>query len=250
MNKNLIAAFKYQVKDNVRAIIIYYCILVAIIMLFSIGVATAYSTGRSTMSGLDFSTIIFIFIVGLCSFKEPFKMLMQNGVSRKTMMKSKLLSAITISFFMAVCTTVLLLLGKALASLSDNIRFISFYEQVYSPVNQSPVAVQLSSLLSNFLQYIAVFSVGLFISLVFYRCGKAGKIAVGAGVPVLLFIVLPTVDSLFFDIRISKSIIKFIDFAFGISAGKPYAAFISYAVIMVLGFALSWLLMRRADIKQ
>jgi len=251
MNRNLTAAFKYQIKDNIKAIVIFYCIVCAVIVLISIGTATITTSGNSTMGGLDTSTSIFIFIAGIVSFKEPFRMLMQNGVSRKTMMKSKILSALVITFFMAVCTTVLMLIGKALTSSMENYNVLSTYEQTYvlKAAGQSGFMVQLYSFIFNFLQYLAVFILGLFVALIFYRCGKAGKIAVGAGVPVTLFLVLPIIDSIFFKMKVTKSILKFFDFAFGITAGKPWAAFISFAVLAVLGLGLSWLLMRRADIR-
>lgn len=252
MNRNLTTAFKYQTKDNVRAVIIFYLIVCAIIVLISIGVATTSTSSRSTMGGLDTSTTIFLFVAGIVSFKEPFRMLMQNGVSRRTMMKSKILTALALTFFMAVCTTVLMIIGKALTSSMESYSLLSTYEQTYAlkAASQSFFTLQLSTLIFNFLQYLSVFSLGLFVALIFYRCGKAGKIAVGAGVPVTIFLVLPIIDAVYFKMKITKSIFQFFDTVFGITAGRPWAAFISFAVLAVLGLSLSWLLMRKADIKQ
>lgn len=252
MNRNLTAAFKYQIKDNVKSIIVYYCILFAVLILFYIGAIISSSFGETTTGGLDVSTTIFIFIAGLCSFKEPFKMLMQNGVSRKTMMKSKIITALALALFMAFCTTLLCYFGKLLTSTIENYNFYSTYEQAYTlkAAGQTQLAIQLSSFVFNFLQYLALYIVGLFISLMFYRLGKAGKITVGAGVPVFCFIVLPIIDAMYFKMQVSKNILRFLNYAFGLTSGKPGAAFISLVVIALLGLGLSWLLMRKADIKQ
>ena len=57
---------------------------------------------RSTMSGMELSTVIFIFVCGLNSFKSNFYFAKSNGISRKTFIKGLLISIIPIALVMSI----------------------------------------------------------------------------------------------------------------------------------------------------
>ena len=88
---------KMNIEGIVKASIIYYCIFVCVI----IGLI-AVSGGRSSMSGVEFSTVIFIFVCGLNSFKSNFYFAKSNGISRKTFIKGLLISIIPIALFQEI----------------------------------------------------------------------------------------------------------------------------------------------------
>ncbi len=247
---NLKAAYKYQLTDHTKSVIIYYCVIVVLFALLSIATVN-YSTGGSMISGMDSITVVFLFIVGLCTFREPFVMLLQNGFSRKSIFKSRLLVACTVVLIMAAIDKVILLLGKALSMSSSNSSFLSLYEQVYpaSTAHVSPFLFHLNIFVFDLLMYFTFLAIGYLITLIFYRLNKAGKIAVGAGVPIFFCLIFPIFDYAFFGSGISRAFANFFDSIMGISAGNPYAAMLSFIVISVIISALSWLLMRRAVIK-
>lgn len=87
---NMKAAYRYQVTDNIKAILTYYITLNVVYLLAISGVAVVVSYNNGTpvsgqFSGFEMSSIIFLFITGLCYFKDTFGMLLQNGISRKTL---------------------------------------------------------------------------------------------------------------------------------------------------------------------
>ena len=86
---NLKSAIKYQLYNVKKAVMIFYFVIYVLIILSS--------THFVRISGLEFATIIFIFIVGLNWFKESFKILIQNGVSRLTQYKAMTISAVILA---------------------------------------------------------------------------------------------------------------------------------------------------------
>lgn len=96
------ASYRYQVFDNLKAIYVFYFVVLCVDALIFV---TAYmshtQTGNASgqFSGMELSTAIFLFIAGLCSFKEAFGMLIQNGVSRKSIFIGRILTAMTIPLF-------------------------------------------------------------------------------------------------------------------------------------------------------
>ena len=103
------------------------------------------------------------------------------------------------------------------------------------------------------LLYILVISFGYFISILFYRLNKFGKIAIGAGVPIALIFILSVLAFLEteYNLNIFISIGKFILFSFGVNPNNPnpYAAMITLATISVITNLFSWLLLQKADAK-
>ncbi|MEE0931913.1 MAG: hypothetical protein U0L64_02585, partial [Clostridium sp.] len=93
---------KMNIEGIVKASIIYYCIFVCVI----IGLI-AVSGGRSSMSGVEFSTVIFLFVCGLNSFKSNFYFAKSNGISRKTFIKGLLISSIPISLVMSIIDVII-----------------------------------------------------------------------------------------------------------------------------------------------
>jgi hypothetical protein len=250
MNNNIIAAYKYNLYDNAKAIIIYYFVVLAVLALMTVGISVTTS-GSMSLSGLDIATVNFLLIAGLVSFKESFRMFMQNGVSRKSIMASKILSAVSIALIMTAADSVLSLICKFIFMKADGMKYYSLFEQSYKTFveGKSSLLIQLNMFAYNFLLYILMLACGFFISLLFYRLNKGGKIAVAVGVPVALIIVFPLMDGLLFNSAVSKAITKFLYLAIGFT-DRPYAGMLTFVISSAIVFALSWLLLRRAVIKQ
>jgi hypothetical protein len=267
---NIKAAYYYQLGDHKKSIIMYYIILMVVYLLllttmtFSVSTVqtttytgtsgvTAHTTVSGSFGGMEWATIIFVFVAGCNAFKETFGMLIQNGVSRKTLFISRCITAVSISVIMATIGKVFLILFKLLTKISDGtLTCSSLYEQLYlkEAVGFGSFRLHAVSYIFDIFMYLCFMTLGYVISLVYYRLNKSGKIALSVSIPVGLFLVLPIVDSTFTDGKISKAIFKFFDFAFGVSSGHPVNAMITCFVGFLLLSLCSWLLVKKSTVHE
>ena len=253
---NLRASYRYQLADHKKSILIFYLVFVCAYLAMAICLAVfsakygIASTG--SISGLEFTTTIFLFVSGLNAFKENFGMLTQNGVSRRSILVGRILVIATVSLFVALMDKIWYFAGLGLSKLfRDAIDCTMFVDMLYErSAVLSPFAFQMEALVFNFAMYMAVFSVGYFITVLFYRMNKAGKIIVGAGVPVFFLIILPIIDEQFFACAISTKFFTFAAKAFGLASGIPWCAVGSFFVLSAVFLAAAWLIMRRAPLHE
>lgn len=254
------ASFRYQLNDFKKQVMVYYFVLVLLIIFLVLGIGLVFSvsegSGSATstavgFSGIEFGTIIFLFVCGLNSFREAFRMLIQNGSSRRRIFAGRILAFITVSIGMAFINTVVLFLGKFLATKRDNFEFSGLYELMYpGRAAEGALLMYGKGFLLNVSMYLAIIALGYFIRIAYYRMNKAAKIAVSIGVPSLFIYGLPMLDATIAHGAISEAIYKLFTFAFGMqNGGNAYFTVVSCLITACVLAALSWLMMRRAVIK-
>ena len=88
------SAMIYQISEMKKPLLIYYAIIFFLLLasFLTTEVFLHISANGTTINGIEISSMIFIFVCGLNSFKEPFRMFLQNGLSRKTLFLSYLCS--------------------------------------------------------------------------------------------------------------------------------------------------------------
>ena len=251
---NLRASLKYQLYDCKKPVLIFYLVISALLVLIFTAhrLFIDYYSGTTSMNGLEFGTAIFIFIVGLNSFKETFRMFLQNGVSRRTLFISQILAGLTVSAVITVISTLFVVIGKLLASGSDRFFFYSLIEMIYTDRYAAEI-INMQMLLESLpfftIMLATALMAGYFITVLYYRLNKGGKIAVSVGVPVFLFILLPIFDTVFGGLSIFTVYLKVLLSVSDFYLINPYCGMLIYALIFVLFSGLSWLLMRKAVAK-
>lgn len=243
---NMKSAVKYQFLEMKKSVVVYYAVIYAIyiLLIVSLGLYVGGNTEGSNIGGMEFSTIIFIFILGLNSFKESFRMFLQNGLSRKTLFKSFILSITLVSILMAFVDIFNALLVNIISNY--NSMYLQIYGQRYSE-STSVVAKYLEGFLWSVFIYIAFAMLGYFITILYYRMNKKLQLIVSIGVPVFWIILFPYIDYNLAKGALSTSIKNFIIFATGFKNGiNPYY-FITSSIIgsIVLGI-LSYILIQKA----
>ena len=242
---NLKVTIKYQLSEYKKPVIIFYFVIICVITLM-FTLTRCFDSTTSKFGGMEMSSIIFLFVMGLNSFKESFRMHLQNGVSRKTMVIGKMISAVVVCVGMAFIDRIIALIGQWVASSNEKLIYQGILEQLYTRSNIGSVQTQLEGFLFNICIYLAVFTIGYFITIAYYRMNNALKIAVSVGVPAGLFIILPIVDVSITGGRISKALSSMLDFAFGFSKGNPYYAMVTGILMFAVFNGLSWLMVRKA----
>jgi len=254
------SSYIYQLSDMRRAIAIFYFILLCVLVFgftvsgakFTISGNIISSTTESGFGGMEICSIIFLFVCGLNSFKEFFRMLMQNGISRRTLFLGRIMTILSVCAGMAVIDKIILLIGKLIASHSSRIGFTGLFDMIYAVrMDQvSGLQMQVDGFIFNMCLYLAAMTIGYFITIAFYRMSKIAKITVAVGVPMILLNVVPILDAMLLNGVIMKTLINTVSFAFGFkNGGNPYFGVVSLLLIAVVFCALSWLTMRKAVVR-
>jgi len=104
--------------------------------------------------------------------------------------------------------------------------------------------------LLNVCLYTAALAVGYFITIGYYRMNKIAKIIVSIGVPGLYVFVFPIVDFLFLDGTLTSALMNTVAFTYGgMIGGNPYFTICSGLLASAVFLGLTYLMVRRAPIK-
>lgn len=257
MNK-IKASYKYQLYENIRPMIIYYIIFIAVVIISFISmyintIKSGPTEGYADISGSEMSTIIFIFVIGIVALRESFGMMMQNSVSRKSFFIGRLLTCISIGLIMAFVDNIIVVICKeVITNVDPNFSWTTLFENLYNNnvMEKTGFMFMIEGFTYTFLVYLCSASFGYVLSLIFYRVNRVVGLTLKIGIPVGVFFILPTFDSLYSDGRIGARIGDLIDKCLGISSHKPLYGIITFIISFLVLSLISWLLIRRATVKE
>lgn len=244
--------YSYNINDNKRSLTIFYGIIIAIYLLF---LSTNFLfDGNSSIGGMEMSSAIFIFVLGLNSFKSNFHFGLANGVSRKTQFLSYAASAVTLAVIMAIMDIVIANIVTLI--ISPKTLYLQLYGQRYSSfATQLTFINHVQMIIEGFIWYTFLYSMtamlGYCITLIYYRSNLIIKWIVSLIPFLLMFVVLPYLDNITQG-AIGRFIGDFIPWALGFleQGVNPYIAVMNFFLGYILFGAVSYLLIRRATIRQ
>ncbi len=246
------AAWKYQLSEMKRPVIIFYLIIYCIYIFMIVQWLTMKGEyGKWSSSGMEAATLIFLFVIGLNSFKSTFHLFLANGVSRRTMFESYIAALLPLAAGMAVIDSLNGLLLSLLGnynSMFENMYFFHYGDLIWPGRTAS---IFFDGLVWMFFFYAFVAMAGFFITTLYYRMNKPVKLLVSIGVPVFIFMILPYVDTFIFRGEIFEAIGHIFAKAGGFLDGfNPYIAVLSCFISFAVFAGLSFLAMRKATVKQ
>ncbi|WP_322181843.1 hypothetical protein [Neglectibacter caecimuris] len=257
------SSFRYQLFSHKKDLLVYYLILVGMqVLAYLVSIPlTLVSAGNgglviTSSSGISAISCIFLLVAGICSFRESFSMALQNGVSRRNLFFGRLCASAALCLIMAMIDEASTLLLR-LAGLLPGVQTESFslLETVFSSAlsGLSPVLVAFAAVPFSFCLLLAFGALGYFISTLFYRLNKLGKLLIGIGSALLLLVGLPGVFELYDHYPqwplwpvLGKALFSFFHLAFG----APWNAGVSCLILFGVFSLFTWLLMRRAELKK
>lgn len=229
------SALKYQLLDVKRSIIIFYIVIIFLMLLLT--AATLWFNSQISITepenvriemSFGGATAIFLFVVGLNAYKSSFHMLTANGVSRKTMFGSFIVTALIITAGMALIDSLLALLLRQI--IVYDVFIFDNYEM---------------SIVTQFVSSLGTLMLGYLITTLYYRMSKPIKLLVSVGVPAMLIIVLPIMDASLFGYAITRAMSALYEFV----TSTPAIAMVSRVAAFMLFGALAFLTLRRAPVK-
>lgn len=243
---NLKPAIKYELSQIKKTVFIFYLIMYSIVLLSVVAPKLLKDSNIiGSMSGIEFSSIIFIFLVSLTTFESTMKIFIQNGLNRLT---------VFVTFICSIIPTVLFMsLIDSLNSLVINkvYPYSSLFDQIYNNnfgykiTNQFTI---LQSFLWSACIYLMFATLGFFIAILYYRMNKWQSLVFFIGIPSFIFIVFPILTANFQDL-FCKLMLFMID-CLGIGTNlNPYNAILTFTMISVVFSCISYILIRKTPIK-
>ena len=242
---------RMNIEGIMKSAIIYYgafiCILMALISIYIF-------SGRVTMSGIEVSTVIFLFVGGLNSFKSNFYFAKSNGMSRKTFIKGLLISSIPIALVMSIIDIIINRISNIFIK-NPTLYDVSYgnlfgdvgriYEGTW--VQSNSLATIFNTILFQFSLCLLAYVVGIVINMIYYRSNKYVKVIVSV-IPVALIMFSGN-----FSIRyprVTMRINEFLNYILGFNPLNIFACVTTFLVLTVILGGIAFLLIRKAVIRE
>lgn len=239
------AVYKYNMSTCARPMVVYYSIVLMIIIFFTI--IALLTNGTTQVSGVEFATVIFLFVMALADFRENFEALNQYGTSRKTIYLGKVLSFVSLALIASVIDRLLILIGSKVTSPISNYEFGSFFGTMYENkfAQMNFWSEQFMIILLSFSSYLALLAAGTFLSVVFYRSNRIGKIAVAAGIPIFIFVAVPVLAAYIYTTKLAKTLMKVLE----MTLSTPARASVTFLLGAIAFGVITYPIVRRATLR-
>ena len=225
----------------IKSVSIYYIVLITVMVLANY----TSDNGNNSMSGLEITMIVFLFVCGLTSFKSNFYVAKSNGISRKSFIKGLIVSSLLLSFVVAIIDISInrvINIFKVTPTMYDGIW--GNYGMIENWTQSNSVGTLCNTMLLQFSLYLMVYIVGIVISMIYYRCNKYMKIIVSLlPVALVLFCSSANIGEFGFNFSINLDNILFYLTSF-------YYVILICLTITIILIGAAFLLIRKAPIKE
>jgi len=241
---------KYNIKSSLKSIIIYYCIFTGAIT--GIEILSKFSGGNGYSSGLELSSIIFLFVLGLNSFKENFYFTQANNIPRVDYFRATAIAILPIGLAMSILDVIInrvYNLFRICPTIYDMVYNHSFHLATNSEVwkQSNSIGTLLGTVTFLFAFYIVAFGVGVLITMIYYKCNKTMKILVSLS-PIAIIVVCERFAVN--DPEFGEKVLIFIDNIFGISTKNSYRAVLTFICLFIISMFFVYILVRKAVVKR
>ena len=234
------SAVLYEYLTKVRAIGIFYLIQYSIVALIFAIVAICTEGKETGSNALEFSSVVFVSVIGVLGYKEDFKALLQNGYTRKYIFGATVCMFTLLAGTLALIDTII---GNSLHYFNDN--YFTLYGGIYGYGNVFANWLWLTAL------YLVFCSLFYFAVLVINRVGKTVSLLIGVGVCSIILLVIALFQFVFPDELVSKTwefMMKAMGFM-GDGTTNLFFPILSFLVIGVVFGIGSYAVIRRTELR-
>lgn len=234
------SAVLYEYLTKVRAIGIFYLIQYSIVALIFAIVAICTEGKETGSNALEFSSVVFVSVIGVLGYKEDFKALLQNGYTRKYIFGATVCMFTLLAGTLALIDTVI---GNSLHYFNDN--YFTLYGGIYGYGNVFANWLWLTAL---YLMFCSLFYLAV---LVINRVGKTVSLLIGVGVCSIILLVIALFQFVFPDELVSKTwefMMKAMGFM-GDGTTNLFFPVLSFLVIGVVFGIGSYAVIRRTELR-
>ena len=234
------SAVLYEYLTKVRAIGIFYLIQYSIVALIFAIVAICTEGKETGSNALEFSSVVFVSVIGVLGYKEDFKALLQNGYTRKYIFGATVCMFTLLAGTLALIDTII---GNSLHYFNDN--YFTLYGGIYGYGNVFANWLWLTAL---YLMFCSLFYLAV---LVINRVGKTVSLLIGVVVCGIILLVIALFKFVFPDELVSKTW-EFMMKAMGFMGDGTTNLFFPVLSFLVIGVAFgigSYAVIRRTELR-
>lgn len=234
------SAVLYEYLTKVRAIGIFYLIQYLIVALIFAIVAICTEGKETGSNALEFSSVVFVSVIGVLGYKEDFKALLQNGYTRKYIFGATVCMFTLLAGTLALIDTII---GNSLHYFNDN--YFTLYGGIYGYGNVFANWLWLTAL---YLMFCSLFYLAV---LVINRVGKTVSLLIGVVVCGIILLVIALFQFVFPDELVSKTwefMMKAMGFM-GDGTTNLFFPVLSFLVIGVVFGIGSYAVIRRTELR-
>ncbi len=235
---NTSVASKYILSVFLEAMKYFYFIMTSIILIFFYLSTRLPQDANVSFGGTGFSSLIFIFILGLSFFKSEFNFLQANNITRNNFFKGASISVAVAALITAISGTLL----TQIAIMLMPGMYLDWVEGIYKT----------NSIFANitwsFALYMSVMLLGWIISMIYYKVNKTMKIIVSF-MPFVLILLTSAADNSVGG-ALSNAIGRAFMFLFSLNTLNPYTAALNMIIVSAVLSGFAYLLIRRMELKQ
>lgn len=246
----------FHIRMMLPSAMIYYMIFITIITFLA---ASNSGSGQNfSSSGLELSTAIFLFVMGLNAFRENFNFSQANNLSRKTFWSGLLMSILPIAFLMSIIDLIINRIYNVFVPSPTNFDMIygtyrdtgmfDWNAMQYIWVQNNSYFTLISTVIWQFSVYVLFFILGVVITMIYFRSSNLLKIIVSL-TPVALLVLLRNIIGLLPNTWI-RGLGYFIPTAFGWHSRNPYMAIFTLLLLSLFMTGCFYILLRRAEAKE
>ena len=234
------SAILYEYSTKIKAMVLFYLIQYLIVALIFSIVAISVGGEEIGSNALEFSSVIFISVIGVLGYKEDFKALIQNGYTRKYIFGATICMFTLLAGTMALIDTII---GNSIHYFNDNYftLFVSLYG--YGNVFLNWLWLTVLYLMFCSLFYLAV--------LVINRVGKMVSLFIGVGLSCVILLVTSLFRFVFSQEFVSAAA-EFVMKAMGFMSNGTTNLFFPILSFLVIGAVFgigSYAVIRRTELK-
>lgn len=234
------SAIIYEYSTKIKAMVLFYLIQYLIVALIFSIVAISVGGEEIGSNALEFSSVIFISVIGVLGYKEDFKALIQNGYTRKYIFGATICMFTLLAGTMALIDTII---GNSIHYFNDN--YFTLFGSLYGYGN---VFLNWLWLTVLYLMFCSLFYLAV---LVINRVGKMVSLFIGVGLSCVILLVTSLFRFVFSQEFVSAAA-EFVMKAMGFMSNGTTNLFFPILSFLVIGAVFgigSYAVIRRTELK-
>ncbi len=234
--KRILRVAGSQLSDSRIPLAIFYSVIVLLaVLIYFTTQAQANMSVHLKSSGLGNASFIFIFIMGLNSFKSSYHFFQAFNISRKAFYWGNAMALTGLALVMSLIDIVI----------SRVLSWFMVYQGTYETLYQSTNAAL--DFLWSFSLLLAAACAGWLITLLYYRSNKTLKLLISLS-PVVIVLIVHQFDQLLNGDLVGM-LLSFFTWLYG-TAEQPWNSLLFFGFTAIALYAVSFLLVRKAPIKE